>query len=118
MPLVKTLSDRVEKFKAKTAADRVGTRYGAVKDIAVNRYLDSTADIVAVRERARNILESNGVAPGLFGVYFAFVTKAVKAAQKHSGDTLDKVIEGLKARFVAKGADPAILDLLEHLVIG
>jgi len=33
MPIVKTLSDRVEKFKAKTPPDQTGTRYGAVKDL-------------------------------------------------------------------------------------
>ncbi len=118
MPIVKSLSDRVEKFKAKTAADRVGTRYGAVKDLAVSRYLDNTGDLVAVRERARKILESEGIPTGTHGVYYAFVFKAISAAQSHSGPALEKVIEGLKQRFVAKGADPAILDKLANLIVG
>ena len=118
MPIVKTLADRVEKFKAKTAPDRVGSRYGAVKDIAVSRYVDNVADITAVRERCRIILEASGVPAGQHGVYYAFVFKAVKAAQSHTGATLIKVIEGLKQRFVAKGADPAILDILGNLVTG
>ncbi len=118
MPLVKTLSDRIQKFSAKTAPDRVGARYGAVKDLAVNRYIDNMADFTAVRERARGILESEGVPAGFHGVYYAFIFKLMKAAQSHSGATLRKVVEGLKQVYTAKGADPAVLDKLVGLVLG
>lgn len=117
MPIVKTLSDRVEKFKAKTAPDRVATRYGAVAELAQKRYLEGVAGLRSLVDLAKKILESEGVPPGQEGVYFAFVLKAASKAQKHVGATLQRFIEGLKARFVGLGADPAILDKLAKLII-
>jgi len=118
MPIVKTLSDRVEKFKAKTPPDVTGARYGAVKDLAVGRFIEGTGIIYAVRERARNILEREGIPSTLHGVYYAFVQKLVKLALSHSGPTLEAEAEGLKQEFISKGCDPAILDILANLVIG
>jgi len=118
MPLVKTLADRVEKFKQKMVPDQTGTRYGLVKDLAVNRFVEGTGVITAIRERARIILEKEGVPATMHGVYYAFVFKAVSKAMKHSVDELDSIIEGLKALFTAKGCDPTILDKLANLIVG
>jgi len=116
MGLVKTLSDRVSFFTASMAPDRVGKRYGNSKDIAVGRYSDATSAIVAAREAARNILESSGVPAGMQGAYYAFVSKLVSYAYSHSDQSLNKIKTGLKAWFVSKGCDPAILDKLTALV--
>jgi len=116
MPLVKTLSDRVEKYVAKTPPDVTGTRYGDVKDIAVLRFVEGVGSITYVRELVRNLLETKGVPAGFHGMYYAFAFKLVKAAYSHTGTALDKIKEGLKAWFVAKGADPAILDEIAKLV--
>jgi len=116
VPIVKTLADRVQKFSVATAPDRVGTRYGAVKDLALARYGDGASVIATVREMARNVLVTAGVPPAQQGVYFAFAMKLASKAMSHTGPALDKVIDGLKAWFVAKGADPAILDKLAKLV--
>jgi len=116
MGLVKSLSDRVSFFTASMDPARVGKRYGNSKEIAVARYPDAMSAIVATREAARNILESNGVPAGMQGVYYAFVAKLVSYAYSHTGESLDKLRAGLKAWFVAKGCDPAVLDKLVTLV--
>jgi len=118
MPIVKTLSDRVEKFKAKTPPDQTGTRYGAVKDLASGRFLEGAGIITAVRERVRDILEREGIPATDHGVYYAFAFKATSKALSHSGAELDSIIEGLKAWFTAKGADPSILDKIANLIVG
>jgi len=118
MPIVKTLADRVEKFKAKTPPDQTGARYGAVKDVAVTRYIEGSGVITAVRERVRNILESKGVPAGFHGVYYAFAFKLASKALSHEGPALEAIAEGLKQMFIAKGADPAILDEIANLIIG
>lgn len=118
MPIVKTLSDRVQKFQAKTAPDRVGARYGAVKSIAGNRYIEGAGLITAVREKIRDILERNGVPAAVHGVYYAFGFKLASKALSHYGPELDAIAEGLKAWFTAKGCDPAILDQIAALIIG
>ncbi|RLE65536.1 MAG: hypothetical protein DRJ38_03560 [Thermoprotei archaeon] len=118
MPLVKTLSDRVQKFTAKTPADVTGTRYGAVKDLAVNRYIEGAGIFYAVRERVRDILEREGVPATVHGIYYAFALQLTRYALSHYGPELEKIAEGLKLRFVGKGADPAILDKIANLIVG
>ena len=118
MPIVKTLADRTEKFRAKTAPDRVGGRYGAVKEIAGKRYIEGAGVITAVRERVRDILEREGVPAGQHGVYFAFAFKLASKALSHAGPTLEKIATGLKQWYIAKGCDPAILDKIINLILG
>jgi len=118
MPIVKTLADRVEKFKAKTPPDQTGTRYGAVKDLAIGRFVEGAGIMAAIRERARDILEREGVPAAEHGVYYAFAMKLASKAMSHSGPELDAIAEGLKQWFVAKGADPAILDKIASLIVG
>jgi len=107
--IVKTVTDAYTKFSKKTAADRVGTRYGAVKNIAVDRYLDNVNPFVIVREIVREILESEGVPPAQHGSYYAFAFQLVSKALKHSGESLKRSATGLKAKFTTLGLDPAIL---------
>jgi len=116
MPLVKTLQDRINKYAAKTAPDRVGTRYGAVKNLAINRYIDGISFTRTIVERARSILETEGVPAAFHGVYYGFVQQLAKFARSHFGKELDDIIAGKKAEFVAKGCDPAILDKLANLI--
>jgi len=118
MPLVKGLKERFEKYTAKTPPDITGARYGAAKPLAVKRQLAGAGPIAEIVELTRNILESKGVPAGQHGVYYAFVEKVRKAAFSHSGATLSSYVAGLKAAFVQKGADPAVLDVLSKLIVG
>lgn len=116
MPYVKSFDQRYEKYKAKTAPDRVGTRYEAVKDLAVSRYREGIIPIVSVRELARNVLDSNGVPAAQWGMYLAFATKLASLKQKYSGSTFAARANGLAQNFVVRGADPEIISALASLV--
>jgi hypothetical protein len=118
MPLVKGLKERYEKFTVKTPPDIVGARYAASKPIAVKRELAGAGPIAEIIELTRNILESQGVPAAQQGVYYAFVEKVRKAMFSHTGATLKTYIDGLKAWFVQKGADPTVLDTLSRLIVG
>jgi hypothetical protein len=118
MPLVKGLKERFDKYTAKTPADTFGARYVASRAIALKRHAEGASAIAEVIELARNVLESKGVPAGQQGVYYAFVEKVRKALFSHTGATLTAYVSGLKATFVQKGCDPAILDTLAKLIIG
>lgn len=118
MPAVKSITERYEKFKAKMAPDRVGSRYDAVKSIALERYLEGSAGIVSIREHARDLLSHLGVPAGDWPIYLSFVLYLVTKENNYSGKTLAKRILGAKANWVARGADPAILDKLVRMVFG
>jgi len=118
MPLVKTLSDRVNKYVAKYDSTVIKNRLTQVQAIAESRYMDATPFVVTVREFTRKILESNGIPAGLHATYYSFALRIAKLALKHSGDTLQKFVDGEKQMWtVAYGADPAVLDQIANLVI-
>jgi len=116
MPYVVPLGEQIHRFSAKTAPDRVGSRYEAAKSIAIARYIDNHAPFAAIVDLVKDILASKGVPSGMYGIYIAFAEQLLKKAQKHTGETLDKIVLGLKQKFVAKGADPEILNLIAKLV--
>jgi len=115
------LKERIERFAAKHPTVRHRRKARCDKDVATKKYLEGVAPHVETIERARNIFDNMGVPAAQQGVYYAFVQKAQKlrkAALRHSGESLRKEIENLKAEFVQKGCDPAILDVLSKLVVG
>jgi len=117
MPGVVSIGEQIKRFSQKTAPDRVGTRYGAKKAMAVSLYTDRAVPYAVIVEEARRLLARLGVPSGEFGIYIAFVEHLYSRAEKHMDKTLDGVIEGAKAYFVGKGCDPAILDQLIKLVL-
>lgn len=118
MPKPKTLAERYSKFVAKMAPDRVGTRYEAAKPVALNRYVENISGIVDIRERVRHLLSTMGVPSAEWALYISFAQKVASFAQHLSGDTLIARVEGAKANFVARGADPDILTKLTNLITG
>lgn len=119
MPFVRTLKDRVEKFSAKMVADVVRARFEQVQAIASARVAEGMGPVVTIRELTRKVIEEAGVPDGDHAIYYAFAFKAASKAFSHSGPTLQKELEGLKAYFVtAHGADPAILDRIIRLILG
>jgi len=117
VPLVISIGEQITRFSQKTAPDRVGTRYGAKKSQAVALYTDRAAPYAVIVEEAKKLLARLGVPSGEYGIYIAFVEHVYSRAEKHTDKTLDNIITGAKAYFVAKGCDPAILDQLIKLIL-
>jgi len=118
MPITKTLSDRFEKYVAKTPPDVTGARFAATKPVAVNRFIEGSSVMAAIVDATKKILAASGVPAGAYGVYIAFAERAAKASFSHEGTTLKNFVAGLKAEYVAKGADPAVLDKIAVLITG
>jgi hypothetical protein len=117
MPIVRTVADMVNMFSNKTTADRVGTRYEAAKPIAQRRYTNNAMPFRVLVEKIRDLLSKLGVPPGKWGVHIAFGEVLQKITITARGAVPTAVIDGLKAAYVAKGADPAVLDQIVKLVI-
>lgn len=119
MPLVKSLSDRVQKYTAKYSSDVVKTRLSQVQAIAEARYTDAVPVITTVREFTRNILETAGVPAGQHAIYYSFAFKLASKLMKHGNETAEQIVAGLKAEWeTVHGADPNILDQIANLVKG
>jgi len=119
MPGVKDLRERTDKFIAKTAADRVGTRYDAVKNIAVGRFTSYASSIVEFRELVRIVLNKEGIPAGQQGPYYAFAMRIRSKAFSHSGTTLKDYVNGIIQDFVTgKGCDPTVLKKIASMLLG
>jgi len=117
MPIVRSVSDMIDMFDKKTAPDRVGARYEAAKEIAIRRYTNVATVYRVLIEKIRGLLIANNVPTGKWGVHISFGELLQKYVLTMKGDVPATLIDGLKAVFVAKGADPAILDKIKALVI-
>jgi hypothetical protein len=117
MPIVKSAGDMTQMFSAKTSPDRVATRYGAAKDMAISKYISYAIPFRIVIEMAREKLIKLGVPSGKWGVHIAFVEALKRIAQAYKGVVPSTIVNAVKAEYVAKGADPAVLDELVKIVI-
>lgn len=117
MPITKSAGDMAQMFSAKTAADRVATRYAASQQIAVTKYINYATPFRMLVERVREILTDLGVPQGKWGVHIAFAEALLRIAKATKGRLPDAVVTGVKNEYIAKGADPAVLDKLATLVV-
>jgi hypothetical protein len=117
MPIVKSAGDMAQMFSAKTTPERVAARYEAAKNIAITKYINYAMPFRAVVERVRELLIALGVPQGLWGVHIAFALVLLRLARATKGRLPDHIIAGVKSEYVAKGADPAILDKIVSLVV-
>lgn len=118
MPKVTTLTERYEKYSAKTTPERVGARYEASKTIAIKRMREGSSKIVSIRELVRSILDTAGVPAGQWAIYLSFAQRMASMTNSYTGPTLIRRVEGMKAGWLAKGADPAILEKIVKLFTG
>jgi RecJ-like exonuclease len=117
MPIVKSAGDMAQMFSAKTAPDRVASRYDAAKDIAITKYINYATPFRMLVERVREVLTDLGVPQGRWGVHIAFAEVLLRLARATKGRLPDAVVAGVKSEYVAKGADPAVLDKIATLVV-
>jgi hypothetical protein len=114
-----SFTDQLNKYNAKYSGTNVTTALTAIKDtVMIPRFQAATQLIVQDREKVRQILEDNGVAPGLQGIYYAFGFALSSAKFSHSGTTIQIVASALKARFVGMGADPNICNAIAQAITG
>jgi len=118
MPISHTLEEMVQKYTAKMNPTQVGNNYQNAKEIAINRYMEGTYNYFALMPRIANILSNLGVPAAVWGIYYAFAFKLQRYANKHSGTTLQDIVNALQQEFVTLGADPAVLAQLANLVVG
>jgi hypothetical protein len=117
MPITKSAGDMAQMFSSKTAPDRVAARFDASKSIAITKYINYGTPFRMLVERVREVLTDLGVPQGRWGVHIAFAEALLRIAKATKGRLPDAVVVGVKNEYIAKGADPAVLDKLATLVV-
>ena len=114
--LVKYADDMLAAYVGKTAPDRVGRRYDAVKELAITKYSVKGLNARTVVEVIRGILSDLDVPTGRWGIHIAFGLKVWKMAQAYAGTPPKSVIDGFITEYTLKGANPDVLTRIASIV--
>jgi len=119
MPIVKNITDMIQKYSTKYDGANVTTTLTAVKPLMELRYESAMAVIYNVQEIVRSVLSESGVPTGQWAPYMAFGEMLAKLTFSHKGLTLQKEISGRKAYFVtAYKCDPKVIDSIVQTFLG
>ena len=119
MPLYRSGIDMYKKFEKKFNPTVIGTRFGDIKDLALERAQAGLNTVGTVRDLVRPILDEYGIAGGTRGTYLAFAMALMRHVLRVKGETAKKIASGLKSYYVtAYGLDPSILDEIIQVVCG
>jgi len=119
MPLYKTGLDMWKKYQVKFNPAVVGTRFGDVRDLALDRAQEGLNLVGTVRDLVRPILDEYGVGGGQRATYLAFGTALLRHVVRQKGDVMKNTSSGLKSYYVtAYGLDPTICDEIIQVITG
>ena len=119
MPLYRSGIDMYKKYEAKFNPTVIGTRFGDIKTVALERAQAGLNTVDTIRELIRPILDEKGITGGTRGTYFGFALELAKHALRVKGEAAKKIANGLKAKYVnAFGLDPDVLDTIINVVVG
>jgi hypothetical protein len=108
-----------KKYEAKFNATVIGTRFGDVKDLALDRAQEGLNMVATVRDLIRPILDEYGVGGGLRATYLAFGTALMRHVVRQKGDVAKNTSTGLASYFTtAYGLDPDICNEIIQVVCG
>lgn len=109
---------RVKAYDLGVIPDVVRTKFEAKKDFMVDQQQAQQTALVDMESRIAEVLDANGIV-GNFRIPYLNYGRALFRAKGHnSGQALVKIAEAEKAKFVALGCDPTILDKIRDIVIG
>jgi len=111
-------TDRVENYDLAVIPDVVKTKFENRKQKMVQLQQRGQATLTDVEKKVRDILDENGIF-GNFRIPYLNLARALFRAKGHqSGLALQKTAGAWKAKAIAEGLDPDIVDKIIHTVIG
>jgi len=119
MPVYRKGIDMYRKYEAKFNPTVVGTRFGDVRTLALERAQDGLNLIGTARDLVRPVLDSFGIGGGARATYLAFATALLRHIIRQKDETAKKTASGLKSYYVdAYDLSPSILDDIIEVIAG
>lgn len=119
MPFYRGGLDMYKKYERKYNPTVVGTRFGDVQQVALERAQEGLITIGTVRDLVRPILDVYGVTGGLRATYLAFAQALARHVLRQKGEAAKKIATALKNYYVsAYDLDPSICDEIINVVVG
>ena len=108
-----------KKYQKKYNPTLIGTRFGDVQDVALDRAQEGLLTVGTVRDLVRPILDSYGITGGMRATYLAFALALARHILRQKGEAGKKIASALKSYFVsAYDLDPTICDEIINVVVG
>jgi len=87
--MVRSATNRVQKYKAKIDADVIRSRIASYGDYMKTQQETKQAEIATIQSDVKNIVDSHGIAPTLVIPFMRIAMKLYKLKSKHSGSVLE-----------------------------
>jgi len=118
MPMPVSGGNRFTKYSVKFDPATVSTRFTQVKDLALRKAQDAQGILATIEQVVAPILDANGIVGPDRAKYLGFAKKVWRASQRHADVALSKLVDGIKAYYIAMGCDAKILDQIATVVVG
>jgi len=118
MPGYRGYDKRTKNYDLAVIPDNVRAKFEARKTAMVNGQQEAQSELVAIETKVREKLDDFGVLANFRVPYLNFARALYRAKGHNSGIALRKIATAEKAKFLAYGLDPSILDEIIYIVIG
>ena len=118
MPGYRGYERRVQNYDAAVIPDNVRAKFDARKNLMVSGQQEAQAELTNMEQGIREILDNYGIIANFRVMYLNYGRTLFRAKGHNAGLALRKVAAAEKAKFLAYGLDPTILDEITTLVIG
>lgn len=109
---------RYKKWSAKFDPDTIRSRFGQVSDIAKDQAQEQFANLVNNEEAVKSLLNSMGVSVMTIPFYLNVMREIYRAMTRHTDKTLANECQVIKAKWVARGLDPSVIDQIISIMVG
>jgi len=118
MPGYRGYDKRTRNYDLAVIPDNVRAKFEARKQEMLNGQQEAQSEIVAIETKVREKLDDYGIMANFRVPYLNFARALYSAKGHNSGVALQKIAAAEKAKFLAYGLDPTILDEIIYIVIG
>ncbi len=119
MPGYRSGIDMYKKYERKYNPTVIGTRFGDVQTVALERAQEGLLTVGTVRDLVRPVLDTYGITGGVRATYLAFALALARHVVRQKGEAAKKIATALKSYYVsAYDLDPSVLDEIINIIVG
>jgi len=119
MPLYRNGLMMFKKYSKKYNPSVVGTRFGDVQEVALDRAQEGLILVGTVRDLIRPILDNYGITGGIRATYLAFGLALARHVLRQKGEAAKKIASAIKSYYVsAYDLDPSVCDEIINVIVG
>ncbi len=109
---------RIQKYEAKLDPEIIKNRFVVQKAAMIDQEADIFAQIVAIEEAAKTILDNEGVPITLYPMYLSYVREVWRLQNNFGGEVLYDEVRIAEAKWVSRALSATVLERLRVDIFG